>query len=185
MARKILVSALAGVAMACATPALAQGRSGGHGGGPGGGMGAGPPMTPPGQMGAGMGTPGYASDIASQRGQFGRDFAEQQRLQAQQYRAQAEQRRAEALAYAQAARSGRPLPANAAGKIRSALKADIDAWREAFDVGRRDWQAMRDQWLVDRESLTAQQWAERRLDWFAVRDAWIASQKAWAQARRH
>jgi hypothetical protein len=43
---------------------------------------------------------------------------------------------------------------------------------------------MRDQWLIDRNSLTAAQWAERRAAWFAARDAWIASQKAWASARR-
>ena len=97
------------------------------GGGPGGGMGGGPPMSPPGQMGGGMGTSGYAHDIASQRGQFGRDFADQQHLTSDQYRAQAEQHRADALAMAQAARSGAPIPASAAGRIHKALQQDMQA----------------------------------------------------------
>jgi hypothetical protein len=44
---------------------------------------------------------------------------------------------------------------------------------------------MRDQWVLDRSSLTAEQWAERRAAWFAARDAWIANQKATAMARRN
>ena len=43
---------------------------------------------------------------------------------------------------------------------------------------------MRDQWLVDRKSLTPQEWALQRANWFAARDTWIAKQTAWAQARR-
>jgi hypothetical protein len=183
MRKSILTSACA-LALA-STAAIAQ-----HGppSGVGGGMGAGPPMTPPGQMG-GIGGPGgasdYARDIASQRGQFGRDFAAQQRLTAQQYQQQAAQHRADALALAQAARSGARLPANAGPRIRDALKQDIDAWRDQFQVDRRSWQAMRDQWLSNRGAMTAQDWAVQRASWFAARDAWIVNQKAWASARRH
>jgi hypothetical protein len=43
---------------------------------------------------------------------------------------------------------------------------------------------MRDQWIVDRKSLTPEQWAQRRASWFATRDAWIARNKAYAQSRR-
>lgn len=185
MTRTILITALATAALAIATPGFAQGQSGGHGGGPGGGAGAGPPMTPPGSYGAGAGAADYAHGIASQQGQFGRDFAAQQKLTADQYRVQAAQHRADALALAQAARSGAHIPASAAGRIRAALKADIQAWRDEFTVGRKDWQAMRDQWLVDRNSLTPQLWALQRANWFAARDAWIANQKTWARARRH
>ena len=109
--RKSILTAACALVLA-STAAIAQ-----HGppGGFGGGMGAGPPMTPPGQMG-GIGGPGgasgYASDIASQRGQFGRDFAAQQQLTAQQYQQQAAQHRADAMVLAQAARAGR-VPANA------------------------------------------------------------------------
>jgi hypothetical protein len=184
MMRKSIMTAIAFFALT-ATPAIAQhGPPPGAGGGPGGGMGAGPPMTPPGQMGGGMGTSDFAHGIASQRGQFGRDFAVQQHLTPQQYQALARQHRAEALAIAQAARNGARLPANAGPRIREALKQDIDAWRDQFQVDRRSWQAMRDQWLASRRTMTAEQWAIQRANWFAARDAWIANQKAWANARR-
>lgn len=170
-----------------AAPALAQAHGGPGGGGPGGGfgggighgMGAGPPISPP---GLGSDPRGSADDIAAQRGQFGRDFAAQQRLTAEEYQAQAAQHRADARKLADLARSGANIPDNAKGRIRGAMKADMDAWREQFSVGRHDWQAMRDQWLVDKNSLTAAQWAQRRSDWFAARDAWIANQKSWAKA---
>lgn len=177
--RKFIVAGTLVLALA-STAAIAR-----PGGGPGAGIGAGPPITPPGQMGGGMNTSNHAQDIASQRGQFGRDFADQQRLTSDQYRAQAAQHRADALALAQAARSGAPIPANAAGRIRMALQQDIQAWRDQFTVGRKDWQAMRDQWLADRGGMTAQDWAQRRADWFAARDAWVATQKTWASSRRN
>jgi len=181
--RKSLLTGACALVLA-STAAIAQ-----HGppGGFRGGMGAGPPMTPPGQMG-GIGGPGgasgYAGDIASQRGQFGRDFAAQRQLTAQQYQQQAAQHRADAMVLAQAARAGR-VPANAGPRIREALKQDIDAWRDQFQVDRRSWQAMRAQWLSARGTMTAQDWAIQRANWFAARDAWIANQKSWAMARRH
>ena len=184
-------SMLAG-AMALAlgsTAALAQ--HGPPGGFPG-GMGAGPPITPPGSYGAGAGAADYAHGIASQQGQFGRDFADQQHLTPQQrqelalqYQQAAQARRANAMQLAAMARQGAPFPANASAKIRSALSDDIDQWRDQFQVDRKAWQAMRDQWLVARNSLTPQQWALQRANWFNARDAWIANQKAWAMARRH
>ena len=182
--RKSVVIMSALVALTAA-PAMAQ-----HGpppgvGGPGGGMGAGPPMTPPGQMGGGFGTSDYVHGIASQQGQFGRDFADQRRLTGQQYQALAAQHRADALALAQAARSGARIPASAGPRIREALKQDIDAWRDQFQVDRRSWQAMRDQWLANRGTMSAQDWAIQRANWFSARDSWIANQKAWASARRH
>lgn len=151
-------------------------------------MGAGPPISPPGLAGVGSGTADLAHGIASQQGQFGRDFAQQQQerhLTAQQYQQLAAQHRADALALAQAARSGAPLPPNVGPRIRLALQQDIDAWRDQFQVDRRSWQAMRDQWLAERGTMTPQAWALRRADWFAMRDAWIANQRAWASARRH
>ena len=78
--RKELLTVAAFAILASPSVGVAQGR----GGGPGGGQGAGPPMSPPGQMGGGIGTRDLARDIANQRGQFGRDFADQQRLTAQQ-----------------------------------------------------------------------------------------------------
>ena len=193
--RKALI-AIATLSALAATPALAQGRSGGGGGGGnsgggmggggfGGGMGAGPPISPPGHSGMDTrGASGSAKDIASQRGAFGRDFAANQHLSAQEYRALAQERRSVAAQYAQAARSGRRLPDHAGRDIRTALKQDIDTWRSEFTVGRKEWQAMRDQWIVDRRSLTPAQWAQRRADWFATRDGWIARNKAYAATRR-
>jgi hypothetical protein len=97
----------------------------------------------------------------------------------------AQQRRANAMELAALARQGKPFPADASNRIRGALADDIDQWRDQFQVDRRAWQAMRDQWLVNRGSLTPQQWAIQRANWFAARDAWIASQRTWASARRH
>lgn len=181
--RRQLFIAIGCIAMACSAAGTAQ-RGGGAGGGRGSGMGAGPPITPPGQMGGGMDTRDLARGIADQRGQFGRDFAQQQHLTAAQRQAMAQQHRTDAMALAQAVRGGADLPDSAAGRIRAALKEDIDAWREQFTVDRQAWQSMRDQWLLDRGSLTAEQWAMRRADWFAARDAWIAAQRARAMARR-
>ena len=187
--RKTII-ALATVLALAATPAFAQGRSGGAGGGGmggggmGGGMGAGPPISPPGRSDMGdHGASGSARDIATQRGAFGRDFAADRRVTPEQRQAMVQERRSLAMQYAQAARAGRPLPRNADRDIRTALSSDIDEWRNEFKVGRADWQAMRDQWIIDRKSLTPAQWAQRRADWFATRDAWIARNRARVQDR--
>ena len=188
--RKGLMTATCGFAfLGFATAAAAQhggGGSGGmgNGGGMGQGMGGGPPISPPGQMG-GMGASGRAGDIASQRGQFGRDFAAQQQLTAAEYYAQAQQRRTDAMTLARAARSGAAMPKGTDARIREALKEDMEIWRDSFKVDRKSWQAMRDQWLVDRKSLSPQQWAEQRAAWFTARDGWIANQKQWASAHSH
>ena len=184
--RKTMI-AIAALAALAATPARAQGRSGGAGGGGmGGGMGAGPPISPPGRMDMGdRGASSAARDIAAERGTFGRDFAADRRMTTEQRQAMVQERRSLAMQYAQAARSGRPLPRNADGDIRSALSADITQWRDEFRVGRAEWQAMRDQWIVDRKTLSPAQWAQRRADWFVTRDAWIARNKAYAATRRN
>jgi hypothetical protein len=151
--RKPFLTAACGFAIiAFATAATAQhaGGSGGMGGGMsamGQSMGAGPPISPPGQMG-GMGASGRAGDIASQRGQFGRDFVAQQHLTPTEYQAQAQQRRADALAIAKAARSGATLPKGTDARIREALRNDMETWRDTFKVDRKSWQAMRDQGSV-------------------------------------
>jgi len=161
----IMVAALAALS---AGPALAQGRGnggggGGMGGGPGGGMGAGPPISPPGQSTFGdHGASASAREIASQRGEFGRTFAQDRRMTPQERQAFVQERRTLAQQYAAAARAGRALPVNSDRKIRDALSDDINAWRDEFRVGRTEWQAMRNQWIVDRASLTPQQWAQRR-----------------------
>ena len=87
----------ASIAALATAPALAQGRGGGHGGGgggPGGGMGAGPPISPPGHSVRGdHGASDAARDIASQRGQFGRDFAADRRMTPEQRQAFVQERR--------------------------------------------------------------------------------------------
>ena len=183
--RKTIITVATGLALA-ATPALGQGRGGGGGhgggagggaGGPGGGMGAGPPIAPPGQSRDGTSARDGAHDIAAQRGEFGRAFAQGRHMSAADHQALAQERRATAMQYAEAARAGRKLPDSAARDIRNALKADIDEWRDQFRVGRDAWQAMRDQWIADKDSLTPEQWAQRRADWFTARDAWIAQHR--------
>jgi len=135
--------------------------------------------------GGGPGTADLAHDIASQQGQFGRDFAAQQHLSSSELQAMAAQHRADALALAQAARAGANIPANVGPRIKLALTQDIDAWRAQFQVDRKSWQTMRDAWLAERPNMAARDWAQRRADWFAARDAWIANQKSWAMAQRH
>lgn len=193
MLGKVILTGGAALLISGAAIAYPGGGMGGPGmggpgmGGPGGGMGAGPPMTPPGQMGMGAGTAGIAHGIASQRGQFGRDFAQQQQdqhLSPQQYQQMAAQHRADALMLAAAARNG-TLPTNIGPRIKAALEQDIDSWRAQFQVDRKAWQAMRDQWLASRGTMSARDWAQRRADWFAARDSWIANQRTWASTQRH
>jgi len=170
--------------MLSATAALAQ-HGPPAGAGPGGGLGAGPPISPPGLAGMGQGTSDLARGIASQQGQFGRDFAAQQHLSSAELQAQAAQHRADAMVLAQAARAGGNIPASAGPRIKTALRFDIDAWRAQFQVDRKSWQTMRDAWLAERPNMTARDWALRRADWFTARDAWISAQKTTAMARRN
>jgi hypothetical protein len=108
-------------------------------------------------------TAGAAAPTAEQRAQL---LAYQENLRIR--RQQAEQ-------YAAAAKNGVPLPADAAETLRHELDADIEQWRAEYRVGRKEGQAMRDRWLVDRDSLTAVQWAQQRVDWWAAREAWVAA----------
>ena len=90
--------------------------------------------------------------------------------------------RAQAQAMARLAQCGAAFPARAAARIREALQFDLHAWRVAYQVSGPDWQSVRDAWLVERRTLTAAQWAERRALWFRERDAWIAGGQLWAGA---
>lgn len=84
-------------------------------------------------------------------------------------------RREQAQQYAAAARNGVPLPPEAAATLRQELQADIEQWRAEYRVGHEEWQAMRERWLVAADTLSALQWAQRRVDWWSARDAWVAS----------
>lgn len=191
--KKLVVMGMASAVLIC-SPALAQGRGGGGppagvGGGMSGnagmgssmGAGNGPPITPPGL--STLDPRDAARDIASQRGQFGRDFAELQKRSPDELKAMAADHRKTAEAMAAAARAGANIPANAKDRIRGALDQDIAAWRAEFRLGRKEWQDMRNQWLSERSTMSARDWAVRRADWFAARDAWIAKQKTYAMAR--
>lgn len=189
--RKTTILLFVSIAMTT-SPVLAQGRSGGGGGNPGGmgnggGMGSGPPMSVPGRSSDANST---ARDISRQRGQFGRDFAEQQKMtraeeaklfrsRAAEYQAESSGRRTEAMALAAAAREGKPVN-QSAKEIRSGLKRDLTEWRDTFRIDRKSWQDIRDKTLADEGDLTPAQWAERRAEWFDARDQWIEKQKDWA-----
>lgn len=101
----------------------------------------------------------------------------------EEYRARADEHRANALKLAEMARNGATFPPNAAEKLRAALAADLEAWREEFEIGRKEWHEARDRWLAGRETMTAEQLAVLRAEWFAARDAWIANQRSWASNR--
>jgi hypothetical protein len=128
-----------------------------------------------------------ADPASADVGKAVRAFDEQQTATAAQSRRQREEalayqenlrvRRRQAEQYAAAARSGVPLPADAAETLRKELEADIAQWRAEFRVSRGEEQAMRDRWLVARDSLAAEQWAQHRADWWTARDAWIAKNR--------
>ncbi len=120
------------------------------------------------------------NDFAVESRRSARNLADQldsrtpaQRAEA--YLAASERHRTRALAMAQLARCGATFPRGAAQRIREALRFDLVTWREAFQVSSPEWEATREEWLVERQTLTAVQWAERRAAWFRERDAWIAS----------
>lgn len=165
---KMMTAAIGTIAILVSGTALAQ---------------VGRPHIPPERFGGGSGNSDLSTIIATDSGRLGRNVAAQQRLAAEQrrteveaYRASAQQRRIDALAMAENARRGARLSDDDARRIRAALKDDMEAWREAFRVGRADWQAMRNQWLVDRAALTPAQWATQRAQWFVARDRWILAQ---------
>jgi hypothetical protein len=99
---------------------------------------------------------------------------QRRREEIQAYRENLRVRREQAEQYAVAVRNGALLPADAAEALRAELAADIEQWRAEFGVGRKEWQAMRDEWLVARDRLTAAQRAQRRVDWWTARDSWVA-----------
>ena len=68
---------------------------------------------------------------------------------------------------------GQPLSDHDRRKIRSAISADLIAWRKQYDPRRADYRAIHDRWLVDEESLSAADWAKRRVDWLRAQQAWI------------
>ena len=68
---------------------------------------------------------------------------------------------------------GQPLGDRDRRKIRSAISADLIAWRKQYDPRRADYRAIYDRWLVDEESLSAADWAKRRVDWLRAQQAWI------------
>lgn len=86
-------------------------------------------------------------------------------------------RREQAEQYATAAHNGAALPPDAAAALRGELAADIEQWRVEFGVRRNDARAMRDEWLVAPDSLTAIEWADRRVAWWTARDAWVVEHR--------
>lgn len=100
------------------------------------------------------------------------------------YRAETAAQRQNALQIADQARTN-PLPAGTGAKIRDALEADLTFWYNSVPVTRRDFDAMRKQWLVPVASMTDQQWAQQRASWFTARDAWLDKRVQDAQLVRH
>lgn len=207
--RRFMMMSAAALAMGVAPAAMAQAQGQGQGQGAeargnaaataeratsgalrGGPLGSGPPIAQPGQSDNALGT---AEQIAQQRGDFGRSFAdnrgpsqaEQARMLRERvgnYRDASADRRQDAFAGRDAARQGLEMSMSARD-IRGALQEDMEAWREAFNISREDWQSQRDTWLVDADEYSAQEWAERRAMWFEARDTWIEEQVGWADDR--
>lgn len=128
------------------------------------------------------------NDFAAESRRNAQDLAEHLHsltpaLRAEAYLARTERHRAQALALARLARCGADFPPGAATRIREALRFDLHAWRDAFQVNGQEWHAVRMEWLVERQRLTAAEWAERRASWFQERDAWIAARRGETGAR--
>jgi hypothetical protein len=174
--RLVMITAIAALATA---PALAQGGPGG------GGVGASPPIMPPDHISMDPGPADAARDTApGQRDQFGRAIVDERgdptMERVGRYRERSAARRTQTDAMAEAARAGRPVPADAA-QIRQAFHEDMETWRDAFRIGSQDWQQQRQQWIDSQGQLSASEWAIRRADWFAALDTWIDQQAATAR----
>lgn len=100
------------------------------------------------------------------------------------YRTETAAQRQNALDIAAQARTN-ALPAGTGARIRDALEADLTFWYNSVPVPKREFDAMRKQWLVPVASLTDQQWAQHRADWFAARDAWLTKRVETARLVRH
>lgn len=99
------------------------------------------------------------------------------------YRKATDLHRQNALQIAEQARTN-PLPPGSGARIRDALDADLTLWYNSVPVSKRDWDAMRKQWLVPVASLSDQQWAQQRAGWFTARDAWLDKRLQDAQLGR-
>lgn len=100
------------------------------------------------------------------------------------YWKETEPHRQNALQIAEQARTS-ALPPGSGARIREALDADLTLWYNSLPVSKSDGDTMRNQWLVPAESLTDQQWAQRRADWFTARDAWMNKRMETAKLVRH
>ena len=67
----------------------------------------------------------------------------------------------------------KPLTERDRGKIRSALQADLIAWRKQYDPRRADYRAIREQYLVDENALSPEAWAKQRIAWLRAQHEWI------------
>lgn len=85
-------------------------------------------------------------------------------------------RREEALTHGMAAQRGERVKVPAE-TLRRELEQDLDDWRNAFDIQRGEYRAIRDKLLAEGVDLTAAQWAIRRATWFQARDQWIEERK--------
>jgi hypothetical protein len=68
---------------------------------------------------------------------------------------------------------GQPLTIRDRKKIRSAIRGDFIAWRKQYDPRRKDYDALRDRWVVDEAALSPEAWAKQRVDWLRAQHEWI------------
>ena len=78
---------------------------------------------------------------------------------------------------------GQPLTNRDAKKIRSAMRADFIAWRKQYDPRRKDYDALRDRWVVDEAALSPEAWAKQRVDWLRAQHDWILANYGEVQAQ--
>lgn len=78
---------------------------------------------------------------------------------------------------------GQPLTDRDAKKIRSAIRSDFIAWRKQYDPRRKDYDALRDRWLVDEAALSPEAWAKQRVDWLRAQHEWILANYGEVQAQ--
>ena len=169
-----------------ATPALGQAGGGGGApatGGPGGsaaGGGASERLNAPDRDAA------NAQQAIDRQGEFGRDFApggkraEAYRTKLQEFATQSAGRRSQAMSLREDALAGRPVAMSSA-EIRAQLQQDMEDWRKAFKIDKKEFEGLRDQIIVAENALSPAQWADRRAQWFELRDEGIAQELASTQ----
>ena len=158
-------------ALVLASPSVAHAQAGAPAGPPGGFSGE------RAETGASAGTLDYMHDLEKFASEgSGSPEAKSFASRAAAFLSASSERRKEAFALGMAAQRGERVDVPA-GTLRKELETDLIAWRDAFQIQRREYRAIHDKMLGGGGDLTPAQWALRRAGWFQARDQWVEQRK--------